>query len=93
MVFFFYEKIRCLLFPKEGIIKHQNQGYALYFYDNGRYATLDEYSIQPECIHEAKIIKLLEELVSEDTYTAANYVPDKYTINQLIISHFNVNYY
>lgn len=59
----------------------------LYFYDNGRYATLDEYSIQPECIHEAKIIKLLEELVSEDTYTAVNYVPDKYTINQLIISH------
>ncbi|MBO5179401.1 MAG: S-layer homology domain-containing protein [Clostridia bacterium] len=59
----------------------------LYFYDNGRYANLDGYRIDNAYIDENKVIKLLKKLVSEDTYTAVNYVPDKYTINQLVIAH------
>lgn len=59
----------------------------LYFYDDGRYANLDGYRINDTYIDENKVIKLLKELVSEDSYTSINYVPDKYTINQLVIAH------
>ena len=59
----------------------------LYFYDDGRYANLDGYRIDDAYIDENKVIKLLKKLVSEDSYTSVNYVPDKYTINQLVIVH------
>ena len=59
----------------------------LYFYDNGRYTKLDGYRLKNTYIKEEKIINLLKNIVSEDTYTSVNYVPDENTINQLIIAH------
>lgn len=59
----------------------------IYFYDDGRYAILDKYKLSDEYIDKSKIIKMLKQIISEDTYTSINYVPDSNTINQLIISH------
>lgn len=59
----------------------------LYFYDDGRYAILDGYKIDEAYIDESKVIRLLKKLVSEDSYTSVNYVPDEHTINQLVIAY------
>ena len=59
----------------------------LYFYDIGRYAILDKHTLDNIYINESKIINLIKVLVSEDTYTSVNYVPDEDTINQLVISY------
>ena len=67
--------------------RYEIKNNSLYFYDDGRYANLDGYRIDDAYIDENKVIKLLKKLVSEDSYTSVNYVPDKYTINQLVIAH------
>lgn len=59
----------------------------IYFYDDGRYATLDGYKLESKNVDTGKIIKLIKNIVSEDTYTSVNYVPDEKTISQLIIAH------
>lgn len=71
------------LYPNRYEIKNNR----LVFYDTGRYAKLDGYKIKSEYINETKVIELLNNLVSEDSYTTVSYVPDENIINQLIISH------
>lgn len=75
--------------PKESLYRNRYEikNNEIYFYDDGRYAILDEYKLKNEYIDKSKMIKMLKQIISEDTYTSVNYVPDSNTINQLIVSH------
>lgn len=57
------------------------------FRDNGRFSNLKDYSIDEKYVTNKKLIKIIENLVSPNTYTAVYYVPSKYTINQVIIEY------
>lgn len=66
--------------------RYEIKGDNIYFYDDGRYATLDRYKLESKTVDTAKIIRLIKNIISEDTYTSVNYVPDEKTISQLIIA-------
>lgn len=58
----------------------------LYFYDDGRYANLDGYTINEKYITNKKLIKLIESLIQEDGYTAVSYVPDTQLLSKIIVN-------
>ena len=55
----------------------------LYFYDTGRYAKLDGQTVNQEYVNDKKVIKLIDTLIGNDSYTEVKFVPDKYIINRL----------
>ena len=59
----------------------------IYFFDNGRFSDLQNYTIDEKYITNKKLIGIIKCLISEDSYTALYYVPSKYIINQIIIKH------
>lgn len=67
--------------------RYEIKGNEIYFYDDGRYANVDGYKLDSKFIDNVKVIKLIKNIVSSDTYTSVNYVPDDKTISQLIIAH------
>lgn len=67
--------------------RYEIRGNEIYFYDDGRYANLDGYKLNSDFVDNAKVIKLIKSIVSTDTYTSVNYVPDDKTVSQLIIAH------
>lgn len=58
----------------------------VYFFDNGRYAKLDGYTINEKYISNPKLIKLIESLIQEDGYVAVSYVPDEKLLNKIIVN-------
>lgn len=68
-------------------IRYEIKNSKLIFRDEGRFSYLTDYSIDEKYITNKNLIKILEELVSENTYTAVYYVPSKYIINQIIIRY------
>lgn len=59
----------------------------IHFKDEGRFEYLEDYTINEKYVTNKKLIKLIETLVSKDSYTAVLYAPSKYVINQIIISN------
>jgi hypothetical protein len=57
----------------------------LLFYDSGRYAQLEAYSVSSKIIKIENIIKIIHALVNEKAYVSVMYIPSKYTINELKI--------
>lgn len=57
----------------------------IHFKDEGRFEYLEDYTINEKYVTNKKLIKLIETLVSKDSYTAVLYAPSKYVINQIII--------
>lgn len=64
----------------------------IYIYDTGRYAKLSGQTLNQEYINDKKVIKLLTNLVDEESYTELKFVPDKYIINSLTIYYGNNSY-
>lgn len=64
----------------------------IYIYDSGRYANLNGQTLNKEYIDEKKIIKLINKLIDEESYTEIKFVPDKYIINSLNICYGNKEY-
>ena len=59
----------------------------IYIYDKGRYANLNGQTLNQEYIKDKVIIKVLESLIGEESYTELKFVPDKYIINSLNICY------
>ena len=59
----------------------------IYFFDNGRFSDLQNYTIDEKYITNSKLIDIIKRLISEDSYTAMYYVPSKYVINQVVIKY------
>ena len=55
----------------------------IYIADNGRYAKLENATLNQEYINDSNVIKLLNSLADNNSYIALLYIPDKYTINSL----------
>lgn len=70
-----------------GKIKYEIKKDKLYFTDKGRFSEIEDYTIEEKYVGSKKIIKLIESLISEKSYTAVYYVPSKYIINQIIIKY------
>ncbi|MBQ9314716.1 MAG: S-layer homology domain-containing protein [Clostridia bacterium] len=68
-------------------IRYEIRDKKIYFYDNGRFSDSYDYTINEKYITNEKLIKIIENLVSENSYTAAFYVPSKYIINQVLIKY------
>lgn len=68
-------------------IRYEVKNNKIFFYDKGRFSYIQGYSIDEKYISNKKIIKLLEALMSENSYTALYYVPSEYVINQVKILH------
>lgn len=66
-------------------IRYEIKNNKLVFRDEGRFSYLTDYSIDEKYITNRKLISIIKELVSENSYTAVYYVPSKYIINQIII--------
>ena len=62
-------------------------GKDLLIYDDGRYSNSNGYKIDNKFINVSKVIKVINSLIRENTYTQVLYSPSEYTINQLKISH------
>ena len=55
--------------------------------DFGRYAKYEDVTLNQEYINDKNVIKLLNALVDDSSYTAVLFVPDKYTINALNVCY------
>lgn len=58
----------------------------IYFYDAGRYATLDGYTINEKYITNEKLIKMIKVLIQEDGYVALSYMPDQNLLNKMTLN-------
>lgn len=58
---------------------------SLKIYDNGRYATLQGYTISNKMISVKKVVQMIKTLICENSYTEVLYIPSSYTVNQLRI--------
>ncbi len=68
-------------------IRYEIKNKKIYFTDNGRFSNVSNYTINEKYIDNKKLINIIENLVSENSYTAVYYVPNKYVINQVIIKY------
>ena len=59
----------------------------IHFYDTGRFSYVEDYTISEKYITNKKLISIIENLVSENSYTAVYYVPSEYIINQVLIKY------
>lgn len=59
----------------------------IFFYDNGRYAKLDGFTIEEKNVDNKTIINLIKNLIQEDAYVGVSYVPDDLTYNQIIVDY------
>ena len=59
----------------------------IYINDNGRYAKLNNATLNQDYVKDAQVIKLVNSLVDDNSYTALMYVPDKYIINSLNVCY------
>ena len=55
----------------------------------GKYAKLNNATFNQEYIKDEQIIRVLNSLSSDDSYTAVLFIPDKYTINSVNICYGN----
>lgn len=68
-------------------IRYEIYDNKIYFYDKGRFSNIDGYTIQENHVTNQKLIKIIQSLVSQSSYTAVYYVPSPYIINQIIIQY------
>lgn len=68
-------------------IRYEIKNHKIYFYDSGRFSHVQNYSIDEKYITNKKLIRLVESLVSENSYTALYYAPSEYIINQIILKY------
>ncbi len=55
--------------------------------DVGRYGSFDGITLNQEYINDSKVIKLINSLTDDNSYTYVAYVPDKYSLNKLNICY------
>ena len=68
-------------------IRYEIKNGKIVFRDDGRFSSLKDYVIDEKYVTNKKLIKIIESLVSPNSYTAVYYVPSKYTINQVLIEY------
>lgn len=68
-------------------IRYEIKNNRIYFYDNGRFSNLRNYSIKEKYITNGEIINIIEKLISENSYTAVYYIPSEYFPNQIKIQY------
>ena len=59
----------------------------IYIYDTGRFSNSDWTTLNQEYLKDSRIIKLINSLVDDLSYTEVMYVPDKYTIDSLNVCY------
>lgn len=59
----------------------------IYVNDSGRYGKLNNITLNQEFVNDSIVIKIINALVDDYSYTEVIYVPDKYTINTLNICY------
>ena len=59
----------------------------IYINDNGRYAKLNNATLNQEYVKDDIVIKVINALVDNSSYTEVIYIPDKYIINTLNICY------
>lgn len=59
----------------------------IYVYDDGKYSNVQEYQIKSENIDTEKVVKTINSLIDEMSYTEVVYVPFEEIVNQLIVRH------
>ena len=59
----------------------------IYINDSGRYAKLNNATLNQEYVNDEMVIKVINVLVDDSSYTEVIYVPDKYIINTLNICY------
>lgn len=59
----------------------------LKLYDNGRYAMLDGHLLSDERIDSGIVSRVIQRIITEDSYTLVSFIPSQYTINQLKVIH------
>ena len=59
----------------------------LFIYDSGRYSNSEWITLNQEYINDSRVIKLINALVDDMSYTELIYVPDKYTVNSLNVCY------
>lgn len=65
--------------------KYKIENRKIHIYDSGRYSNLQGYEIKNDYINISKTIKVINNLIDEDSYTEVIYVPFSEVVNQLII--------
>ena len=79
----FEPKVKCAI----DRIRYEIKNGKIIFRDDGRFSSLKDYAIDEKYVTNKKLIKIIESLVSPNSYTAVYYVPLKYTINQVLIEY------
>ena len=59
----------------------------IYINDTGRYGKFNNITLNQEFVNDALVIKVINSLVDDYSYTELIYVPDKYTINTLNVCY------
>ena len=68
-------------------IRYKIEKNRLYIFDSGRYSNSEWTTLNQEYINDSRVIKLINSLVDDMSYTEVIYVPDKYTIDSLNICY------
>lgn len=68
-------------------IRYKIEKNRLYIYDSGRYSCSDWTTLNQEYLKDDRVIKLINTLVDDLSYTEVMYVPDKYTIDSLNVCY------
>lgn len=81
------EKLKYSNIKKEGSndLCYEIKNEKIYIYDYGRYSSLQGYEVSSENLNIKKIVKIINALIDEDSYTEVLYAPDKNIFNQLVI--------
>ena len=68
-------------------VRYKIEKNRLYIFDSGRYSNSEWTTLNQEYINDNRVIKVINSLVDDMSYTEVIYVPDKYTINSLNICY------
>ena len=68
-------------------IRYKIEKNRIYIFDSGRYSNSEWTTLNQEYIKDDKVIKLINTLVDDLSYTEVMYVPDKYTIDSLNVCY------
>ncbi len=59
----------------------------LYIFDTGRYSHSEWTTLNQEYVNDARVIKLINALVDDMSYTEVIYIPDKYTVDSINVCY------
>ncbi len=74
-------------YKSDYINRYEIRNNKIYFYDTGRYAKLDGYTIADGKVTNKMLINLIESLIQEDAYVGVSYIPDDRLIDQITINY------